>query len=268
MKHTAVIDALYSIPLKGPVVHISDCVPFHEDLTPRMQECGLTGAVLAHGNCRKCQFEWECADRMTHEIADLTVQHPGQLRGLAAYDPLRIGESMGWIDNLVRKGRLAGAYMHSEACIRGVDSARMYPLYGMCAMLGVPVVVEFFEDDCWKYQRQQLELVAADFPDLELAVAPPRESKKSSVVPMMRRFPHLSFLLAPADLQGSRTLCRYLDSEGSSRALFRSAGEEWSSAVAAALNVPLGPAARSAYLAGNAGRLFGFRERSSESLSA
>jgi hypothetical protein len=130
-------------------------------------------------------------------------------------------------------------------------------------------VIEFFEDDCWKYQRSQLELVAADFPDLELAVAPPRESNKSCIVPMMKRFPHLSFLLAPRDLQGNRTLCKYLDSQqGRGRAMFRSGGEEWSSAVAMAQAVPLGPAARSAYLAQNAARLFGFSRSEVNSLSA
>jgi predicted TIM-barrel fold metal-dependent hydrolase len=268
MTHASIIDSLYSLPKKGPVVQLSDCVPFQEDLTPRMQQCGLAGIVLAHGNCRQCQYEWECADRMTNEISNLVAQHPDKLRGLAAYDPLRIGESMGWLDKLVRKGQIAGAYMHSEACIRGVDSARMYPLYGMCAMLRVPVVVEFVEEDCWKHQRSQLELVASDFPDLDLAVVPPRKSNKSCIIPMMKRFPRLSFLLGPQDLQESRPLRDYIDSEAGDRVLFRSAGEDWSSAVVMAQSLRLGPAALRAYLGENAERLFGFSPSKAESLSA
>jgi predicted TIM-barrel fold metal-dependent hydrolase len=165
MTHTTIIDSLFSLPEKGPVVHIEDCVPFRQDLTPEMKASGVAGVVLAHGNCRQCPFEWECAERMTRETVALVTQHPLQLRGLAAYDPLRIGQSLRWIDDLLRQGTLAGVYIHSEACVSGLNAARMYPLYGVCAMLGAPVVVEFFEHDRWSYQRPQVELVAADFPD-------------------------------------------------------------------------------------------------------
>jgi len=268
MTHTTIIDSLFSLPQRGPVVHIDDCVPFREDLTPGMKASGIAGAVLAHGNCRECPYEWECAERMTHEVAELVRQHPKQLRGLAAYDPLRIGQSLGWIDELVRQGTLAGVYIHSEACLSGLNAARMYPLYGVCAMLGAPVVVEFFESDRWAYQRAQLELVAADFPDLELLVAPPARGEPSAMVPMMRRFPRISFLLGPRELQGNDKLCEYLELQGRSRAMFRSAGEPWPAVSALALAVPLSPAARRAYLAENAQRVFGFPAGEAASLSA
>jgi predicted TIM-barrel fold metal-dependent hydrolase len=48
----------------------------------------------------------------------------------------------------------------------------------------------------------------------------------------------------------------------------RSAGEPWPSVAALAAAVPLSPAARRAYLAENAQRLFGFPSEEAVSLSA
>jgi predicted TIM-barrel fold metal-dependent hydrolase len=258
MTHAAIIDALYSIPQKGPVVQISDCIPFLEDLTPRMKTSGIAGAVLVHGNCMHCQYQWNCADRKTHEIANLVARHPRQLRGLAAYDPLRIGESLRWIDEAVSKGELAGAYVQAECCVSGLDVPRMYPLYGMCAKLRAPVVVDFGSRDRWVYHRPQLEVVAADFPELDLLLATPPQSESTVMVQMMKHFPRVSFLLGALELQQSEALCEYLELQGRDRALFRSASEEWPMAVQVAQGVPLSPGARRAYLGGNAAKMFGF----------
>ena len=258
MTHAAIIDALFSIPQKGPVVQISDCIPFLEDLTPRMKTSGIAGAVLVHGNCLQCQYQWNCADRRTHEIANLVARHSLQLRGLAAYDPLRIGESLRWIDDAVSKGDLAGAYVQAECCVSGLDAARMYPLYGLCAKLRSPVVVEFRDHDRWVFHRPQLEVVAADFPELDLLLAPPPQSETAWMVQLMKRFPQVSFVLGPLELQQNDTLCEFLERQGHDRVLFRSASEDWPQAVQIARAVPLGPAARRAYLGENAAKMFGF----------
>jgi predicted TIM-barrel fold metal-dependent hydrolase len=258
MADTAIIDALFSIPQKSPVVRISDCVPFVEDLTPRMKASGIAGAVLVHGACSQCQYQWNCADRKTHEIANLVARHPKQLRGLASYDPLRIGESLRWIDDAVNKGDLAGAYVRAECCVTGLDAPRMYPLYGLCAKLRSPVVVEFASCDRWVYHRPQLEVVAADFPELDILLATPPQTKTVSIVRMMKNYPRVSFLLGPQELQQNATLCEFLELQGRDRALFRSACEDWPEAVQMARGVPLGPAARRAYLSENATKMFGF----------
>ena len=46
--------------------------------------------------------------------------------------------------------------------------------------------------------------------------------------------------------------------QGRDRVLFRSASEEWPQAVEMAARLPLGPAARRAYLGENASKVFGF----------
>jgi predicted TIM-barrel fold metal-dependent hydrolase len=258
MTHAAIIDALFSIPQKGPVVQISDCIPFLEDLTPKMKTSGIAGAVLVHGNCSQCQYQWNCADRRTHEIANIVARHPRQLRGLAAYDPLRIGESLRWIDNAVSNGDLAGTYVQAECCVTGLDAPRMYPLYGLCAKLRSPVVVDFSSQDRWVYHRPQMEAVAADFPELDILLAPPPQSETAGIVQLMKRFPRVSFVLGPQELQQNETLCEFLELQGRDRALFRSASEEWPEAVQIARAVPLSPAARRAYLGENAAKMFGF----------
>jgi predicted TIM-barrel fold metal-dependent hydrolase len=258
MTRPAIIDALFSIPQKGPVVQISDCIPFLEDLTPRMKASGIAGAVLVHGNCTQCQYQWNCADRKTHEIANIVARHPRQLRGLAAYDPLRIGESLRWIDDAVSKGALAGTYVQAECCLTGLDAPRMYPLYGLCAKLRSPVVVNFSSRDRWAYHCPQIEVVAADFPDLEILLATPPRSEIAGIVGLMKHYPRISFLLGPQDLQQSELLCEFIELQGRDQVLFRSAAEEWPLAVQLASGVPLGPAAQRAYLSENASKMFGF----------
>jgi hypothetical protein len=267
MAHTAIIDALFSLPPKGPITQITDCMPFLEDLTPRMRASGVAGAVVSHGDCSQCQYQWTCADRKTHEIAHLVARHPRQLRGLAAYDPLRIGESMRWIDDAVSQGNLSGCYVRAECSVTGLDTPRMYPLYGLCAKLRAPLVVEFTNQQRWEYHRPQVEVVAADFPELDILLAPPPHSNIVPILALMQCFPRISFLLGPRELQQSAALCEYLEMRGREQALFRSAGEEWAKAVPAARAVPLGAGARRAYLGENASRIFGFG-RAVASLSA
>jgi predicted TIM-barrel fold metal-dependent hydrolase len=258
MTHPAIIDALFSIPHKGPVAQISDCTPFLEDLTPRMKASGIAGAVLVHGNCLQCRDQWSCADRKTREIANIVARHPRQLRGLAAYDSLRIGESLRWIDDAVSKGDMAGTYVQAECCVTGLDAPRMYPLYGLSAKLRSPVVMDFPSRDRWVYHRPQVEVVAEDFPELDIVLAPPPRSEAAGIVAMMKRYPHVSFILGPQELQQNEGLCEFLEVQGRDQVLFRSAGEEWPPVVQLACGIPLGPAARRAYLGENAAKMFGF----------
>ena len=109
MANATIIDALFCIPLKASVMQLSDCVQFNQDLAPQMNEGGIAGVVLAHCNCWQCQHHWNCADRRTHEIVNVVAKNKRQVRGLASYDPLRIGESLRWIDDAVWKAEWPAA---------------------------------------------------------------------------------------------------------------------------------------------------------------
>lgn len=258
MAYTAIIDAFFCIPKKGGVAQISDCVPFTEDISPRMHASGIAGAVLAHGCCAECQHQWNCADRRTYEIMNAVAHNRKQLRGLAAYDPLRIGESLRWIDEAVSERGLAGAYAQAECCVSGLDAARMYPLYGLCAKLRSPMVLDFANRQRWPHHRPQVEVVAADFPELDILLALPPRTDTASILRLMQRFPRVSFLLTPEELQADEVLCAYLELHGRERALFRSSPNGWPSSVEVAQGLALSPAARRAYLSENATRLFSF----------
>lgn len=259
MDHAAIIiDALYCIPRSSSALRISDCVPFCQNLAPLMQASGIAGAVLAPGNCAQCQHQWNCADRMTHETLGAVAQSPDHLRGLGSYDPLRIGESLRWIDEAVLGGALVGAYVQAESCVSGLDAPRMYPLYGLCAKLNSPVVFEITSRERWLHHRPQVEVLAADFPELEIVLAPPPRTDAASILRLMKHFPRISFLLCPQELQSEAALCEYVELHGRERTLFRSSANGWQAAVEAALALSLGPAARWAYLAENATRLFRF----------
>ncbi len=258
MADALIIDALFSLPQKANITQLSDCVPFNQNLAPLMESSGISGAVLAPCNCANCQFEWNCADRRTHEIVNTVGRDPGRLRGLACYDPLRIGESLRWIGEGSAKGGLAGAYAQAECCVSGLHAPRMYPLYGLCAMLRSPVVLDISSRESWAKHRPQVEVVAADFPELEILLATPPRPDTESILRLMQRFPRISFLLCPQDLQSDALLCEYIELQGRERALFRSSSKGWPSAVETALGLQLGPAARRAYLFENASRVYGF----------
>jgi predicted TIM-barrel fold metal-dependent hydrolase len=257
MAYSRIIDALFCIPAKDRVVQISDCVPFTQDLAPLMNSSGIAGAILAHGNCAQCEHQWNCADRRTCEVVKAVQRNPKQLSGLASYDSLRIGDSLRWIEEAVTAGGLVGAYTQAECCISGLDAPRMYPLYGLCAKLRVTVVIDFSSQELWAHHRPQAELVAADFPELDIMLATPPRTKATTIIRMMQRFPRISLLLCPQELQSNSVLCEYVDVEGSERVLFRSSSNGWPQAVETARLLPLSPAARRAYLSENAMRLFG-----------
>jgi len=258
MANAVIIDALFAIPRKPNVTQISDCIPFSQDLAPLMSTSGIAGAILAPCNCSHCQHQWNCADRRTDEIVNAVASDPVRLRGLACYDPLRIGESLRWIWEASAKGGLAGVYAQAECCVSGLHAPRMYPLYGLCAMLRSPVVLDISSRESWAQHRPQVEVVAADFPELEILLAPPPHPDTASIMRLMQRFPRISFLLRPQDLQSDASLCEYIELQGSERALFRSSAKGWLPAVEAALGLQLGPAARRAYLFENASRVYGF----------
>jgi predicted TIM-barrel fold metal-dependent hydrolase len=258
MAIATIIDALFCIPKSTKVTQISDCVPFSENLFPQMNSGGITGAVLAPCNCAQCQHQWNCADRMTHELVSAVARDRTHLRGLASYDPLRIGDSLRWIDEGVTDGGLVGAYMQAECCAGGLDAPRMYPMYGTCAKLRLPAVLDFTSNERWVQHRPQVEVVAADFPELDILLATPPNTDTASILLLMKRYPRISFLLCPEELQADTVLCEYVEMTGRERVLFRSSANGWPVAVETALQLRLGPAARCAYLFENAARLFRF----------
>ncbi len=258
MPHPPIIDALYAVPRTGSAQQISDCIPFDQDLGVKMNSEGIVGAVLAPCNCSQCQHQWNCADRRTHEVRNTVARSPKQLRGLGCYDQLRIGESLRWLDEAVLQSKLAGAYAQAECCVSGLDSARMYPLYGLCAKLRAPMVIEIANYHAWLHHRPQVEVVASDFPELDIVLAPPANTDSTSILRMMERFPRISFLLCPEALQNNPQLLEYVELPGRERTMFRSGPKGWPAAVEAARNLPLGPSAKIAYLSENCSRLFSF----------
>jgi predicted TIM-barrel fold metal-dependent hydrolase len=223
-----------------------------------MKTSGIAGAVLAPSNCAECQHQWNCEDRRTHEIVGAVAQNPEQLRGLATYDSLRIGESLRWIDDAVTRNGLTGAYVQAEGCASGLDAPRMYPLYGLCAKLRAPLVIHFSTHERWLLNRPHVEVLAADFPDLDILLATPPRTNTASILSLMKRFPRISFLICPQELRSDPALCEYIELQGRNQALFRSTAEGWPQAVEMAKTLPLGPTALSAYLFENAAKLFNF----------
>ncbi len=260
MPHEAVIDALYCLPKKNRVAQPSDCVPFNEDLAPALHASGVDGVVIGPGQCLHCQHQWSCSDRRNQDVMGTVGKNRRQLRGLASYDSFRIGESLRWIDDAVGAGELAGAYALAESCVAGLDAARMYPLYGICAKLSAPVVLDFGSRERWLHHRTQVEVIAADFPQQDILLSTSPGTDTADLMRLMQRYPRVGVLLAPQDLQSSPAMSEYLDGAGRERILFRAAPGAWAPAVALARKLPLAEGARYSYLYENAARLFHFSE--------
>jgi hypothetical protein len=258
MASPAIIDSLFCIPKNTKVTQVTDCVPFAQDLSPQMKSSGVRGVVLAPCSCSHCQRDWHCSDRKSDEVRDAVKKDPEQLRGLSSYDPLRIGDSLRWIDDSVRAGELRGAYTQAESCVSGLDAARMYPLYGLCAKLRAPVVLEFASRQSWQHHRPEVEVVAADFPDLDILLATPLGTDSVSMIRLLQRFPRIAFLVSPQQLQADMLFCEYVEVQGRERVAFRGHPQSWTAAVETAEAISLSGAARQAYLFENGARLFGF----------
>jgi predicted TIM-barrel fold metal-dependent hydrolase len=263
MSDLAIIDALFCIPKDVRITQLSECKQFSEDLSPQMKADGIAGAVIAPCLCRQCQNQWNCADRKTQEVAETVQKNPKQLRGLGSYDPLRIGDSLRWIDEGATTGTLAGAFAQADYCIAGLDARRMYPLYGLCAKLRAPIVLDFNSRECWQHHRPQVEVLAADFPDLKIVLATPPHTETGSITRLLQRFPHITFLLNPKDLQADALLCEYMELQGRERVAFRAYPQSWQAAAETALGMPLRAEAKQAYLCENAATLFGFSAQAS-----
>jgi predicted TIM-barrel fold metal-dependent hydrolase len=134
----------------------------------------------------------------------------------------------------------------------------MYPLFGICAKLHVPVVLDFSTRERWLYHRPQVEVVAADFPQLDILLATPPRTDAASIFLMLQRLSRVSFLLTPQEMQDVPSLCESLELHGRERILFRSYPLNWCAAVEMARALPMSVGAKRSYLYENAARLFHF----------
>jgi predicted TIM-barrel fold metal-dependent hydrolase len=257
MAAAAIIDALFCIPKNTKITQVSECLPFGEDLSPQMDSSGIAGAVIAPCKCGQCPNQWNCADRKTYEVRDAVKKCPKRLRGLASYDPLRVGDSLRWIDEALSAGELIGAYAEAECCVSGLHAARMYPLYGMCDKLRAPVVLDFNSRESWQHHRPQVEVLAADFPDLQVLLSTPPRIDATSMIRLMQRFQHVQFLLNPEEFQAQPLLCEFVEAQGRERVAFRANPQSWPAATQASSG-RLEEAALHSYLYDNAAKWFGF----------
>ena len=251
-----VIDALYCIPKNVGSFQPGRCVAFTQDLAPAMSANGVAAAIVAPCSCHQCPHQWNCADQRTEEVRQVVASNPRQLFGLSSYDPLRMADSLRWIDDAIADRSLSGAYAQAECCVSGLNAPRMYPLYGTCDKLRVPIVIDFNSQERWLRHRPQVEVVAADFPALQIVLAPPPGTEGATILRLMERFHQLLVLLNPRDLEADPALCEFAELQGRERTAFRSHPQEWGAAVPAAQKVPLSPSARRAYLFDNAARIF------------
>lgn len=113
-------------------------------------------------------------------IMDFTVEHvnemvkkgKGKIIGAAGYNPFRIDQSLQEIEKSVKEYGFKFVYAHPITFGLAFNDKKLYPLYGLCSSLGVPVSMQVGHSaeplPSWVGNPMTVDEVVLDFPDLKI----------------------------------------------------------------------------------------------------
>ncbi|MDP2645647.1 MAG: amidohydrolase family protein [Desulfobacterales bacterium] len=106
------------------------------------------------------------------QVNDMVKAAGGRLIGAAGYDPFRIQESLRDIEKAVKEYGFKFVYAHPITFGLPFNDKKMYPLYGLCNSLGVPVSMQAGHSaeplPSWVGNPMTVDEVVIDFPDLKI----------------------------------------------------------------------------------------------------
>jgi len=111
-------------------------------------------------------------DYTEEHIYELMKQANGRIIGVAGYNPLRIQESIEWIERAVTEYGFKMVFAHPITFGLRFNDKKMYPLYAVCNKLGVPVSIQVGHSaeplPSWVGHPITVDEVVLDFPDLKI----------------------------------------------------------------------------------------------------
>jgi len=111
-------------------------------------------------------------DYKEDHIYELMKQAGGRIIGVAGYSPFHIPESLAWIRNAVENWGFKMVFAHPITFGLAVNDKKMYPLYGLCQELDIPVSMQVGHSaeplPSWVGQPIMIDEVVMDFPDLRI----------------------------------------------------------------------------------------------------
>jgi len=106
------------------------------------------------------------------QVNDMVKVSNGRFVGAAGYDPFRIEESLQDIEKSVKEYGFKFVYAHPITFGIPFNDKKMYPLYGLCNYLGIPVSMQVGHSaeplPSWVGNPMSIDEVVMDFPNLKL----------------------------------------------------------------------------------------------------
>lgn len=171
------------------------------------------------------------------EVLAVARRHPGRIVPALGVEPIGVSTGIGELRAAFDEGfRVAHVVPHAFGL--PPDHRRWYPLYGLCAELGIPVQVELGVRPSPGVRVRSvgrpidLDVVACDFPDLDI-LGVGAWPWVEEAISMAYKHPNLRITLGGDDPGGAHpSLVRFADSWGVGNVLFASGGADLEAAVA------------------------------------
>jgi len=141
----------------------------------KMDEANVEKVCITQCKMWSYWNKWMYMDTTLEEVAQYTNQYPDRFAGLAGYNPFRIKDSLREIDRAVKEYDFKGVYIHIYGFDIPLHDRKMYPLYGKCVELDIPVSIQVghvLEAMPSEHARPiYLDRIASDFPELKIVGA-------------------------------------------------------------------------------------------------
>lgn len=139
-------------------------------LIKEMKEAGITKGVIMGR-----QAGSKSGSVSNDKIAEVVQEHPDCFIPFAGVNPLNIKEALAEVHRTINELKFKGISVDpgwADEPIKA-DDRRLYPIYGKCEELGVPVSITtsiFVGPDVSYSMPESIHRVANDFPDLQIIV--------------------------------------------------------------------------------------------------
>lgn len=111
-------------------------------------------------------------DFNTEQVNELVKMGKGRIIGVAGYNPFNITESLQNVEKAVKEYGFKFVYVHTMGFGIHFNDRKMYPLYGLCSTMGIPVSLQVGHSaeplPSWVGNPMSLDEVVMDFPDLKI----------------------------------------------------------------------------------------------------
>lgn len=163
--------------------------------------------------------------KTTEEVNEIISKYPGRMYGLEGINP-RLGlKGLQTLERAVKEFGFVGAHYHSHGFDIAVDDPRMWPYYGKCAELDVPIVMQIGHSaekmPSATGQPIRLDRIAMHFPELKIVAAHTGWPWTEELIAMAWKHPNVFIgTTAHAPKYWDDSLVKFINGRGRGKVLF------------------------------------------------